>query len=173
MVERPGQHNGPSYSKLRSIKHHPKVFLPLNRISCRRHPRRIGRKCRPTYPPVAPDYTRPCTAAYPVMNTETMSILPRFSHTSGAEVEASRVPQHVITFVVQNREHSQRAAQEKNKFRAGLTSTKNAPLDNRSQINHAPALQALARPQQFIPGHQQSRQTTSKTHAKMKKKRDP
>jgi hypothetical protein len=89
------------------------------------------------------------------MHTETMSILPRFSHTSGAELEAHHVPQHVITFVEQNREHLQRAAQDQNGFRAGLTSTKNAPPDNRTQVNHAPALQALARPQQFIPGHQQ------------------
>jgi hypothetical protein len=28
------------------------------------------------------------------MNTETMSILPRFSHTSGAELEAHHVPQN-------------------------------------------------------------------------------
>jgi hypothetical protein len=93
-----------------------------------------------------------------VMNTETMSILPRFSHTSGAELEAHHVPQHVITFVEQNREHLQRAAQDQNGFRAGLTSTKNAPLDNRTQVNHAPALQALSRPQQFIPVHQQPQQ---------------
>jgi hypothetical protein len=92
------------------------------------------------------------------MKTETMSILPRFSHTSGAELEAHRVPQHVITFMEQNREHLQRVAQDQNGFRAGLTSTKNAPLDNRTQVNHAPALQALARPQQFIPGHQQPQQ---------------
>ena len=93
-----------------------------------------------------------------VMNAETMGILPRFSHTSGAELEAHHVPQHVITFVEQNREHLQRAAQDQNGFRAGLTSTKNAPLDNRTQVNHAPALQALARPQQFIPGQQQPQQ---------------
>jgi hypothetical protein len=43
------------------------------------------------------------TSETPVMNTETMSILPRFSHTSGAELEAHHVPQHVITFVEQNR----------------------------------------------------------------------
>ena len=98
------------------------------------------------------------TSETSVMNTETMSILPRFSHTSGAELEAHRVPQHVITFVEQNREHLQRAAQDQNGFRAGLTSTKNAPIDNRTQVNHAPALQALARPQQFIPGHQQPQQ---------------
>jgi hypothetical protein len=95
------------------------------------------------------------TSETPVVNAETMSILPRFSHTSGAELEAHHLPQHVITFVEQNRENLQRAAQDQNGFRTGLTSTKNAPLDNRAQVNHAPALQALARPQQFIPGHQQ------------------
>jgi hypothetical protein len=90
------------------------------------------------------------------MNAETMGILPRFSHTSGAELEAHHVPQHVITFMEQNIEHLQRAVQDQNGFRAGLTSTKNPPLDNRTQVNHAPALQALARPQQFIPGSNSS-----------------
>ena len=98
------------------------------------------------------------TSETSVMNHETMSILPRFSHTSGAELEAHHVPQHVISFVEQNREHLQRAAQDQSGFRAGLTSTKNAPLDNRTQVNHTPALQALARPQQLIPGHQQPQQ---------------
>ena len=92
------------------------------------------------------------------MNTETMGVLPRFSHTSGAELEAHHVPQHVITFVEQNREHLQRAAQDQNGFRRGLTSTKNGPLDNRTQANHVPPLQALSRPQQFITGHQQPQQ---------------
>lgn len=94
------------------------------------------------------------TSGTSVMNTDTMSILPRFSHTSGADLEARHVPQNVITFVEQNREHLQRAAQDQNGFRAGLTSTKNAPLDNRTQANHAPALQALARQQQFITSNQ-------------------
>ena len=78
------------------------------------------------------------------MNTETMSILPRFSHTSCAELEAHHVPQHVITFVEQNREHLQRAAQDQNGFRPGLTSKPitNAQLDNRTQVDYAPALQA-------------------------------
>ena len=88
------------------------------------------------------------------MNSEVMGILPRFSHTSGADLEAHHVPQHVITFVEQNRDHLQRAAQDQNGFRAGLTSTKNAPLDNRTQVNHASALQTMARPQQFMPGLQ-------------------
>jgi hypothetical protein len=52
-----------------------------------------------------------------------MSILPRFSNTSGADLEAHRVPQHVIAFVEHNREHLQRAAQDQSGFRVGLTST--------------------------------------------------
>jgi hypothetical protein len=87
------------------------------------------------------------------MNGEVMGILPRFSHTYGADLEAHHVPQHVITFVEQNREHLQRAAQGMSGFRAGLTFTKNAPPDNRTQVNHASALQTMARPQQFMPGH--------------------
>ena len=56
------------------------------------------------------------------MNSEAMSILPRFSHTSSADLEArpSHVPPHVIVFVEQNQEHLQRAAQDQNGFRAGL-----------------------------------------------------
>ena len=88
------------------------------------------------------------------MNNEAMSILPLFSHTSGADLEAHQVPQHVIAFVEQNRDNLQRAARDQNGFRAGLTSTKNAPLDNRTQVNHASALQTMSRPQQFVPGHQ-------------------
>ncbi|KAH9958569.1 hypothetical protein BC827DRAFT_554734 [Russula dissimulans] len=88
-----------------------------------------------------------------VMNSEAMSILPRFSHTSGADLEAHRVPQHVIAFVEQNREHLQRTAQDQNGFRIALTS-KNQPFDNRPQINQPSALQGLPRPPQLIPGSQ-------------------
>jgi len=95
------------------------------------------------------------TSESSVMNSKAMRILPRFSHTSGAELEAHHVPQNVITFVARNREHLQRAAQDQNWFSAGLTFTKNAPLDNRTQVNHASAPQTMARPQQFIPNHQQ------------------
>jgi hypothetical protein len=83
--------------------------------------------------------------------TETVSILPRFSHTSGAELRAHHVPQHIITFVEQNREHLRRAAQDLSGLRAGLTST-------RTQVNHTPALQTSTRRQQFIPGHRQPQQ---------------
>jgi hypothetical protein len=98
------------------------------------------------------------TSESSIMTSEAMSILPRFSHTSGADLEAHRVPQHVILFVEQNREHLQRAAQTQNEFRAGLTSTKNAPLDNRTQVNQGSTLQTMARPPQLMPGHQQFQQ---------------
>ena len=58
----------------------------------------------------------------PALTPEAMSILPRFSHMSGADLEAHRVPQHVIAFVEQNREQLQRAAQDQSGFRAGITS---------------------------------------------------
>ena len=98
------------------------------------------------------------TSETSVMNTETMSILSRVSHTPSSELRTHHVPEHVISFVEQNREHLQRAAQDQSGFRAGVTSTKNAPLDNRTQINYVRALQGSTRPQQLIPGHQQPQQ---------------
>ena len=104
------------------------------------------------------------------MTPEAMSILPRFSHTSGADLEAHRVPSHIVAFVEQHRDHLQRTAQDQNGFRAGLTSTKNPPLDNRAQINQAPAFQGIARVQpQLIPNHAQlqySRQALAQTQGK-------
>jgi hypothetical protein len=94
----------------------------------------------------------------PAITPEAMSILPRFSHTSGADLEAHRVPQHIIAFVEQNRENLQRAAQDQSGFRAGITSTKNAPLDHRAQVNEVSGPQTMARPPQAIPGHQQLQQ---------------
>ena len=94
----------------------------------------------------------------PALTPEAMSILPRFSHTSGADLEAHRVPQHVIAFVEQNRENLQRAAQDQSGFRAGISSTKNAPLDHRAQVNEVSGPQTMARPPQVIPGHQQLQQ---------------
>jgi hypothetical protein len=84
------------------------------------------------------------TSESSMMNSEAMSILPRFSHTSGAELEAHHVPPNVIAFVEQNREHLQRAAQDQNGFRAGLTSIKSEPLDSRTQVSHVSPLQAMA-----------------------------
>ena len=91
----------------------------------------------------------------PGITPEAMSILPRFSHTSGADLDSHRVPQHVIAFVEQNREQLQRAAQDQSGFRAGITSTKNAPLDHRAQVNEVSGLQTMARPPQAIAAHQQ------------------
>ena len=80
----------------------------------------------------------------PAITPEAMSILPRFSHASGASLEAHRVPQHVIGFVEQNREQLQRARQDQNWFRAG-----NAPLDRQAQANEVSGLlQMMARPPQ-------------------------
>ena len=94
-------------------------------------------------------------------NSEAMIVLPRFSHTSGADLEAHRVPPNVIASVEQNREHLQRAAQDQNGFRAGLTSTKNAPPDNCAQVDHGSALLPMARLPQFMPGQQQMQQLQS------------
>ena len=81
------------------------------------------------------------------MTSHAMSILPRFAHTSGAELEAHRIPQHIIEFVEQNRDNLQRTAQDQNGFRAALTSTKAPQLDNRAQFSQGSALQAMGRPQ--------------------------
>ncbi|KAF8274792.1 hypothetical protein EI94DRAFT_1561254, partial [Lactarius quietus] len=58
------------------------------------------------------------------MPPNAMGILPRFSHTSGADLEAHRVPPHIVAFVEQHRDHLRRAAQDQNNygFRGGLTS---------------------------------------------------
>jgi hypothetical protein len=92
------------------------------------------------------------------MTPQAMSILPRFAHTSGAELEAHHVPQHVIVFVEQNRDHLQRTAQDQNGFRTGLTSTRVPQPDNRSQFNQPSALQGMPRPPQ-LPLQQLQRQS--------------
>jgi hypothetical protein len=73
---------------------------------------------------------------------------------SDAELEAHRVLPHIVSFVEQHRVHLQRTAQDQNRFRAGLTSTKNMPLDNRAQTNQAPASQGRI-PPQLIPNNTQ------------------
>ena len=99
-----------------------------------------------------------------------MSILPRFSHISGADLEAHRIPSHIVAFVEQHRDNLQHAAQDQNGFQAGLTSTKNLLLDNRVQINQAPAFQGMTRgPPQLIPDHTQlqlSRQALAQAQGK-------
>ena len=134
-----------------TVRHFNQVYV--SSIIARLRMQALGQLPQPLQPQVQPhqpteaDYQvllASITSETSVINTETMSILPWFSHTSGAELEVYHVPQYVITFVEQNREHLQRAAQDQNGFHAGLTSTKNAPIDNHTQVNHAPALQALA-----------------------------
>ena len=124
-----------------------------------------------SHPPTDADY-QALIACMPqdtsAVTPEAMSILPRFSHTSGAELEAHRVPPHIVSFVEQHRDHLQRTAQDQNGFRAGLTSTKNMPLDNRAQINQAPASQSRV-PPQLIPNHTQlnlSRQALTQAQGK-------
>jgi hypothetical protein len=67
-------------------------------------------------PPQPPQRQQPTEADYqellasitveaPLLTTETIIILTRFSYTSRAELEAHHVPQHVITFVERNREY--------------------------------------------------------------------
>jgi hypothetical protein len=126
-----------------------------------------------SHPPTDADYQAliacmPQDTSATQMTPEAMSILPRFSHTSGAELEAHRVPPHIVSFVEQHRDHLQRAAQDQNGFRAGLTSTKNMQLDNRAQINQAPASQSRV-PPQLIPNHPQlnlSRQALTQAQGK-------
>ena len=64
------------------------------------------------------------------ITSEVLSILPWFSHMFGADSEAHRVPPHIVAFVEQRRDQLQRAAQDQNGFRTGLTYTKNLPPDN-------------------------------------------
>ena len=61
-------------------------------------------------------------------NVQMMCILSRFSHTSGAELEAHHVPPHVIAFLEQHRVHFQRS---------DFKSIRSEPLDNHTQVNHA------------------------------------
>ncbi|KAI9434181.1 hypothetical protein H4582DRAFT_2075482 [Lactarius indigo] len=100
------------------------------------------------------------------MTTDMMIILPRFSHTSAADLEAHRVPPHIVAFVDGHRDNLQRAAQDQNKFLASFTSTKNLPLDNRAQINPAPAFQGMVSPPpQPIPSHHSQLQMLRQTPA--------
>ena len=85
------------------------------------------------------------------MISEVMSIQPRFSHTSGANLEAYCVSSHTVE---QHRDHFPHAAQHQDRFRAGLTSTKNLPLDYHGQINQAPTFQGHI-PPQLMPNHTQ------------------
>ncbi|KAH9972703.1 hypothetical protein BGW80DRAFT_339666 [Lactifluus volemus] len=85
------------------------------------------------------------TSESSLITPHAMSILSRFAHTSGADLEAHRIPRHIIAFAEQNRDHLQRTARNQNGFRATLTSTKAPQLDNRVQFNQGSALQAMDR----------------------------
>lgn len=70
---------------------------------------------QPTYA----DYQALLTSIQPDLSTltpEAMSFLPRFSHTSGADLEAHRVPSHIVAFMEQHRSHLQRAARDQTGF---------------------------------------------------------
>ncbi|KAH9972704.1 hypothetical protein BGW80DRAFT_339639 [Lactifluus volemus] len=98
------------------------------------------------------------TSESSLIAAHSLSILPRFAHTSGVDIEAHRIPQHTIAFVEQNRDHLQRTAQDKNGFRAALTSTKAPQLDNRAQFNQGSTLQAMGRPPQLMASQLQQLQ---------------
>ena len=84
-----------------------------------------------------------------------MRIPPRFSQTPDIDLEVHRIPQDGIAFVGQNKEQLQRVAQYQSGFHASRTSTMNAPLDYRAQVNEVSGLQTMmGRPVRFIPGHQ-------------------
>ncbi|KAI9454566.1 hypothetical protein BJY52DRAFT_1188853 [Lactarius psammicola] len=68
-----------------------------------------------------------------VMTAEAINILPLFSHTCRAELEAHRVPSPIVAFVEQHRANLQRAAQDQNELLRGVTSTKNPPLTHPPQ----------------------------------------
>lgn len=52
----------------------------------------------------------------PAMTLEAISILERFSCTSGADLEAHRVPSHVVAFMEQHRDHLQHASSKSKLF---------------------------------------------------------
>ena len=88
------------------------------------------------------------TSKSSAMNSEAMSILPRFAYATGADLEARHVPPYIIAFVEQNREYLQRAARDQIRFRASLTSVKSEALDSPTRANHVSPLQTMA-PQQL------------------------
>lgn len=89
---------------------------------------------------------------------EAMSLLPRFANTSGAALEANGVPRNTIAFVEQNREHLQCAAQDQNRFRAGLLGATPENVQprvlNLAQPDRAPRVQAMAQPSPFLQSQQ-------------------
>ncbi|KAI0261553.1 hypothetical protein BC834DRAFT_940755 [Gloeopeniophorella convolvens] len=78
----------------------------------------------------------------PHISPETMGLLPRFSHTSGADLEAHHIPHNVIQYLEQHRDNLQRAAQDQNGFRFAISKNQVQP-DNRGPLNQAAALQPM------------------------------
>jgi len=92
------------------------------------------------------------------LTAEAMSLLPRFANTPGAALEANGVPRNIIAFVEQNREHLQRAAQDQNRFRAGLLGATSENVQprvlNLAQPDRAPSTQAMAQPSPSLQSQQ-------------------
>jgi len=86
----------------------------------------------------------------PATNQE-VSIPPQLSF--DAKIKVLRVSQNAIPIVKQER-NRERAAQDQSGFRAGIASTKNAPLGHRAHVNEVSGLQRTARPVRVISGHQ-------------------
>jgi len=83
-----------------------------------------------------------------LVTSKARSILTPFWHTPYAELEAHRVPQY-------------------------FTSTKNTPLDNRTQVDQGSTLQTKARPPQLIPGRQQPQQLQRQALVQGQRKSNP
>lgn len=82
------------------------------------------------------------TSESSLMSFEARNTLHRFWDASGAELEAHRVPQHVIAFVEHNREHLKSLAQDP-RLRPGFTPTENPQLVRQNQLYQASGLQTM------------------------------
>jgi hypothetical protein len=90
-----------------------------------------------------------------------MSILSRFWDASVAELEAHRVPQHVVAFVEQNREHLKWLAQFP-RVRGGFAPTESQQLGRQNLFHQVSSLQitvdpSLLSPRSYQPQQQQQR----------------
>jgi len=90
------------------------------------------------------------------MTSEAMRLLPRFSRTVGADLEAKGVPRHVIAFVEQNREHLQRMEQGQNG-----PFPENAQLGNITHLNQTSGIQAVDQPSSQTTQNSQKQQERS------------
>ena len=80
-----------------------------------------------------------------VMTIEAMNILPRFWDASGAELETHRVPQHVIAFIEQNRDHLKWLAQFP-RVHSGFAPTESPQLGRQSLPHQVSSLQIAIDP---------------------------